>query len=310
MISAKMQQFAKQLAQDDKKSLSQKLAKTMEEVGELASVILPHEDADGVRHRFIVNEQILEECVDVVLCAQSIIHSLNFSKDEVEAMVKRKLEKWHGLQATENEVFNKPIPYEIHITVSIIDNMIPTFCAVCQNIDVKPIVLELQRTNNNYIQDVMTSSVHYGYNHTAYHTMTTIADTLRQHGFEVVRQKIETVPWHPAAPKTNDDPMPTGCYFESHLAVLCCNDSLVQLSQLSQQHNAHLSRNQFKTIDEESFIMMVTLREYSGGRVQFEQNVRQLKQIMEQHGFSVDKVITEFSIYDSKVSHDAEWMTE
>ena len=59
--------FIKTLSIKDKKTLSQKGLKLVEEVGELARVILPYDSAHGTNHRFIDREAILEEVVDVYL---------------------------------------------------------------------------------------------------------------------------------------------------------------------------------------------------------------------------------------------------
>lgn len=50
------------------------------------------------------------------------------------------------------------------------------------------------------LKDVMTSSKHFGDNRSAYEEANRIANKLTSFGYKVVRKKIETVPWHPAAP--------------------------------------------------------------------------------------------------------------
>ena len=67
----------------------------------------------------------------------------------------------------------------------------------------------------------MTSSKHFGDNRSAYEESERIVKELRNRGYKVVRNKIESVPWHPAAPQDNDkdhplfhgEPIPNGCYF-------------------------------------------------------------------------------------------------
>lgn len=299
--------YAKILNKHDSKNLSQKLAKTVEEVGELASVILPFEDASGTIHRFVERNQILEEVIDVILCAQSIAHELEFTDDEIEAMFKQKLEKWGGLQAAEGKVADKPIPYEIHVTVN--TSQIVHFKKACKHIGVKPIILDLQLQSGT-MEDVMTSSVHFGSNRSAYEEVTWIADALENEGFDVVRKKIETVPWHPAAPqKTRYDEMPPDCYFESHLAVVVNNEKERRvLNDVAEMFEAHLSRNQFKSLDNGSYVLMITYRSYFHGYDMFSEKLQELKTELERKGFDVDKEIIEFSIYDTKVNHDAEWI--
>ena len=53
---------------------------------------------------------------------------------------------------------------------------------------------------------------------------------------------------------------------------------------------------------------MATYRKYDGYREDFIKKVEGIKLTFEDSGFQVDKLITEFSIYDTKVSHDLEWL--
>jgi len=89
----------------------------------------------------------------------------------------------------------------------------------CESIGVKPIVLDLD-INEGVMKDVMTSSKHFGNNKTAYDECKRISNALREYGYIVVREKIETVPWYPASPKETSDKMPEDCYFESHIGCV------------------------------------------------------------------------------------------
>ena len=64
-------------------------------------------------------------------------------------------------------------------------------------------MLDLQR-DQIVIKDVMTSSVFMGNNTGAYQEMKRISNGLWAAGFEILREKIETVPWHPAAPSSTN----------------------------------------------------------------------------------------------------------
>ncbi len=279
----------------------------MEEVGELARVILPFEDASGTIHRFVERNQILEESVDTILCALSIAYDLDFTDQDVEDMMKRKLEKWGELQDGEDKVADKPIPYEMHVTVHIEPERIPAFVTKCEEIGVKPIVLDLQ-IGSTTVVDVMTSSVHFGSNRSAYEEVRRIANDLMDGNFAVVRQKIETVPWHPASPKEPSDKMPKDCYFESHLAVVCTDLTVNMLTEVARVYDAHLSKNAFKKLDDQSYVMMVTYRAYDGTLSSFKKHLEDLKAHLELRSYQVEKEIIEFSIYDTKVSHDAHWI--
>ncbi len=145
--------FIKTLSIKDKKTLSQKGLKLVEEVGELARVILPYDSAHGTNHRFIDRDAILEEVVDVYLTNISIAHSLGFTDEDFNEMLIKKSEKWSQLQSGEEKA-EFPLPFEIHVTVEVdlpIENgevvnnwyvTIEEFKEDCNEIGVKPIVID------------------------------------------------------------------------------------------------------------------------------------------------------------------------
>jgi len=304
--------FIRELSSQDKKTLSQKALKVAEEAGELAKVVLPFDNASGTIHRFIDKKRILEEVVDVHLTAISIAYSLGFTDEEIEDMILHKAKKWADIQKAEAKVQGK-IPYEIHITVEVAESN-DVFSDHCRTLDVKPIVLALQK-NDTSIRDVMTSSVHMGNNRSAYEEMKRISNGLWMQGYEVVREKIETVPWHPAAPtaKYGNLKMPEDCYFETHIGVnleTSQPDRKKALQDIADYFNAHMSRNAFKMHDDGTYMQMITFRKYEGTFESFEGEANTLNGMIILEGFEVEKRVTEFSIYDTKVSHDAAWLTK
>jgi len=302
-----LSEFIKELTKQDKKSLSQKALKVCEEAGELAKVILPFDNADGTLHRFVDKHKILEEVADVYLSAISIAYDLDFTEEEIDDMISAKARKWADLQRREAKL-NEKIPFEIHVTVHAADT--DMFKQICKSLNVKPIVLDLQTKNKTTIKDVMTSSVHMGTNRSAYEEMKRISHGLVMEGYDIVREKIETVPWHPAAPSASSEAdMPKNCYFETHIGVnVSDEDHKEELEIVTKIFDAHLSRNAFKVHEDGSWMQMVTLRTYEGTREDFEYKADMLYNIIKINGFHVEKRITEFSIYDTKVSHDAEWL--
>ena len=106
--------YIKDLSIKDKKTLSQKALKLVEEVGELSRVILPYDSAHGTNHRFTDRDAILEELVDVYLTNISISHSLGFTDEEFNDMLVRKTEKWGSLQAKEEEA-TFPLPFALQV---------------------------------------------------------------------------------------------------------------------------------------------------------------------------------------------------
>lgn len=304
------------LSEKDKKNLSQKALKVSEEGGELAKVILPYDNADGTTHRFVEKTRILEESVDTILSAISIPYSLGFTHDEIFEMMQRKAEYWQSLQAKEAKV-EYPIPYEIHITVSLVpeetmkkayEMQVKMFKHLCERLQVKPIILDLENDGEVVMKDVMTSSKHIGNNASAYEEAQRIVRGLEYEGFLVVRSKIETVPWHPAAPINEGDQMPKDCYFEAHIGCLIDVTDKEALANVAKNNDAHLSRNFFKKLEDGKFVNMITLRKYNGTYDDFLWHLENLKDNLNDNGFEFEKVITEFSIYDTKVSHDYQWL--
>ncbi len=325
--------FIKNLSIKDKKTLSQKGLKLVEEVGELARVILPYDSAHGTNHRFIDRDAILEEVVDVYLTNISIAHSLGFTDEEFNDMLTKKSEKWSQLQAGEEKA-EFPLPFEIHVTVEVdlpIENgevvtnwygSIEEFKGDCKEIGVKPIVIDLEINDGSIIKDVMTSSKHFGDNRTAYEESERICSELRSKGYKVVRNKIESVPWHPAAPViSTGKEIPNGCYFESHIGVVIKPEEKRALNYLVEKLNENneemfdlsgtikLSQNFFKkSKDGSKFVNMLTYRSNMCGSPKFKLEVEGIKHILDERGFDYEKVEVEYAVYDTNVTHDSKWI--
>lgn len=325
-MSKYINDFIKDLSIKDKKTLSQKTLKLVEEVGELSRVILPFDSAPGTNHRFSDREKILEEVVDVYLSNISIAHSLGFTDEEFNEMLNKKTDKWAKLQLKEDEV-TFPLPYEIHVTIDtesfVYTGGLEDFKSDCNEIGVKPIVLDLEMKEGT-LKDVMTSSKHFGDNRTAYEEANRIANKLTSFGYKVVRNKIETVPWHPAAPTFNTgEPIPNGCYFESHIGVVISPDEKEALQEFVQGLNdrcteagrieiggtCKLSQNFFKkSKDGSKFVNMLTYRDNMTCREDFEHGVEAIKWSLDKCGFEFEKVEVEYALYDTNVNHDSKWI--
>lgn len=319
-MNQKLLDYIRHLSKTDKKSLSEKALKTAEEVGELAKVVLPYVSAYATNHRFVEKERILEESVDTILCALSVAYDLDFTDEEVETMMKLKSEKWAKLQKGEVDL-KYPIPFEIHITVANDEQdacSVDYFRNTCVLVGVKPILLDLQSMDGTITKDVMTSSTHFGTNTTAYAEAQRVVSLIRLAGLNVVRTKIETVPWHPAAPKWETDTMPENCYFEAHIPVIMQPDRKSALEYHLSLWNrgtnprVHMSQNAFKKHADGSVTIMLTYRTTTAGVTPFDEAVNRIIASVSMWGntdhWSVGKVHKEFSIYDTKMSHDAEWL--
>lgn len=311
-MTPKLLDYIRHLSKQDKKNLSQKTLKVAEETGELAKVALPYDNAFATTHRFVAREQILEESVDVMLTALSVAYDLDFTDDEIDEMVALKTEKWAMLQYKESQIVY-PLPYEIHVTVKLSEDTnlrhaaLDTFKYDCGEVGVKPIVLDLQTQQGiSIMDDVMTSSKHFGDNTSAFMEARRIAEELSWRGYDVVRTKIETVPWHPAAPIDNQL-MPPDCYFESHIPIIVENDRIDALRQ-QLPVGLHLSQNVFKQNEDGTVVIMGTLRSYDMSSSAFQCEVKRVVEYLTVYGYSVGKTHVEFAIYDTKGSHDSAWI--
>ena len=177
----------------------------------------------------------------------------------------------------------------------------------------------------------MTSSKHFGDNRSAYEEANRIANELTSFGYKVVRKKIETVPWHPAAPtfKTGE-PIPNGCYFESHIGVTISPEEKPYLEGLVEELNAgffspsrgfsrpsqielggtcKLSQNFFKkSKDGSKFVNMLTYRDNMNCKEDFERDVELIKFLLNEDKFGFEKVEVEYALYDTNVNHDSKWI--
>lgn len=305
---SQLTEIIRSLTVQDTKNLTEKVLKTGEEYGELIKKVLPYQLVDGSLHKLSTKSGILEECADMYLCLYSIVADLGFSDEAFEEMVLHKSKKWSKLQnINSDERFDAlNIPFEIHITISVNESTdLDLFKMVCNKLGVKPIILDLQVAS---MQDVMTSSTVISNNRDIFNEVNRISAGLIEAGFNVTREKIETVPWHPAAPIEDADTMPPDCYFESHLNILATKETLSSLKSIALDFDAHLSRNTMKRFVDGSFKNMVTIRRYDCGSKTFEQLVESLKNKIIASGFTIDKEVIEFSIFDTKTSHDIEWL--
>ena len=319
--------YIKDLSIKDKKTLSQKTLKLVEEVGELSRVILPYDSAHGTNHRFTDRDAILEELVDVYLTNISISHSLGFTDEEFNDMLIKKSEKWGSLQSKEEQA-TFPLPFEIHVTIGIdesnsLDKVIEieNFKSNCKEIGVKPIVIDLEINDGSILKDVMTSSKHFGDNRTAYEESERIIKELKDKGYKVVRNKIETVPWHPAAPViSTGKEIENGCYFEAHIGVIInnnekrslnhfVNEFLMNGEEVELTGTAKLSQNFFKKCDDGKFVNMLTYRSNTCGKVKFLAEIETIKYLLDKHCYEYEKVETEYAVYDTNVTHDSKWIS-
>lgn len=185
----------------------------------------------------------------------------------------------------------KKIMYEVHVTVDP-ESDIELFKKICSQIRVKPIIINNVNNDGTTSLDILTK---YNFEHNdltdPYDIMSDIADELFVH-FNVVRQKIETVPWHPEAPTNkNGLTLKYNQYFEAHFEVT----NPVYDNDFIRNVGCYISLNGSKRL--------ATYRMTEGTVEDFEEKVRRYEQI-----FKIENQVKEFCLYDSNPSYDAEWI--
>ncbi len=287
----------------DTKTLSQKGLKAVEEVGELAKAILPYEGAHGTNHRVPSRDKVAEECADVMLVVYSIMKSMGLTSEEMIREVSRKANYWEFLLDNEDKADLHNLDFEIHVTIKEATSL-EAFRHACSELEVKPIVLDLYG-EGGAVKDVMTSSVFRGTTKQVVDHTKALATRLRDMGFEVLREKIETVPWHPAAMVK---PNQSSAYFEAHFAFK--TDDVDDLRNFTKARNIHLSRNTMKK-GADSILMgtyRVDARETNSSRFQDDVDSICLDSILAGH-IITKKPHTEYSLYDTNEQHDGQWIT-
>lgn len=184
--------------------------------------------------------------------------------------------------------------YEIHITVEA--NDIDTFKKDCEDIHVKPIVIETEKDNVFYNQ-VMTSSKHDD----DYFLMTLneISDKLKHRGYTILRQKIEIKP----QPTKNEHFI----YYETHFRLKLPKSFPREiLIAISRGQGFHLSKNLFKIGSNYDYQMM-TYRTHTDTLEEFKAKIIEMKIILNQHGIEYDKIEIEECILDSNIDIDKTW---
>jgi hypothetical protein len=202
--------------------------------------------------------------------------------------------------------------YEIHVTVR--TNEVERFQDVCKDIGVKSIILDLQKKSGDVLCEVMTSSTISTHDKTvveAKAAMVGICVLLTKAGFDVIRSKIETVPWHPLAPSEhNGQSHFEGSHFETHFGVVInYSEDVDNLKKIAEQFNLHWSKNILKRRPDGSYIQMVTYRSYDKVSEDFSLLVDQILKTMYSKHLTLEKLPKiEFAVYDTNHKHDLNWI--
>lgn len=185
--------------------------------------------------------------------------------------------------------------YEIHVTVKTDD--IPKFRIDCNEIGVKPILIETEKSGE-FNNQVMTSSK---YSDDDYHeTIFKTINALGNKGYEILRVKVEILP---LITKHSNF-----IYYESHLRLkLEKGFDRSLLLGICEINDFHLSKNLFKSCEGYDYQMM-TYRNYDIGYEEFARVIDSMKELLIQHKIEFDKVEIEECIFDSNISVDKNWI--
>lgn len=306
----KLLELVKKLSLKDEKTLVGKALKTCEEAGELAKAVIPYSGLPQSSHKMTSRADIIQECSDIILCALSVSYNLNATNEEIFASLQEKAAYWETLQNREASLNLSKLPFEIHVTVH------PTtdkeqFVSACQSIGVKATILRLYDQNlNNIGSDLMTSSEITGSNADAIREMERISYGLSAFGFRVVREKIETIFFHPSAPSKGfkDIKTPKEGYFEAHIDI--STEGLDKegkfISDIAKGYVLFPSINE-KRADQER--ISLTLRRSNTSAENFKDLLDKIQdQLTNRHGLKIiEKPLVEFAMYDTNKDHDKEW---
>eukprot|EP01126_Amoeba_proteus_P020761 TRINITY_DN2108_c0_g1_i6.p1 TRINITY_DN2108_c0_g1~~TRINITY_DN2108_c0_g1_i6.p1 ORF type:complete len:333 (-),score=51.52 TRINITY_DN2108_c0_g1_i6:100-1098(-) len=220
--------------------------------------------------------------------------------------------------------------FEIHVTVDEPPNKngYEDFHEICKSspFRLKPVFIQLSRGNTP--QQLMTSSYHTCSNiSTVQNIGLEICRYLTLSGYHVIRLKIEVGLSSIGVPKTDRDAELRfrGNYFEFHVKLKLPKKGIdnVMLKDLGASHNAHLSRNVFKTspgctcgnsmgVDiacecefEERFL---TQRMYLVGSETAVEKCEAMCRDLESESFVLLAKMREYSLYDSNVGLDKGWL--
>jgi len=201
--------------------------------------------------------------------------------------------------------------FEAHITVNPLnEEQSDLFKTIAEKLEVKTIQIQLSR--GDMMVQPMTCSRHQGSFQEVYQEVLAISQELELVGFEVSRLKIEAHPDNIGVPQNTleSNHHSDKNYFEHHLKVLLNqNTNLDQLTAICEKHQAHLSSNAFKSIDNGQYQNFITTRTYHVGKNEAENHCNKLIQDIKKMGIPILKHFMEYCVFDSNINLDNNWLT-
>ena len=187
------------------------------------------------------------------------------------------------------------INYELHITFQV--NDIELFKSVCNEIGVKPIIIETEN-EDAFGQQVMISHRFKADDYKE--EMNRVSRAMGEKIMCILREKIEREP--------GDTKDPNHVYYESHLRLkLPLGFDLTQYKSYIKDSGFHLSKNLFKKNETHQY-QMLTLRRNDIDLPTFMILVNMMKSTLESLGMECDKIEVEECIYDNNIAIDNDWL--
>jgi len=201
--------------------------------------------------------------------------------------------------------------FEVHVTVETADqHELTDFRQWCESRGMKCVRIVLSR--GEHVEQPMATWRRAGATLPVVTAEATdYAEELTAGGFRVTRVKVEAAPFNAHVPVEDADAAnhASSNYFEHHLKVVRDADACRNtLTELCQQHRAHLSRNAFRQVVDKREERFVTLRTYNAGRNTSMAELTALLTELRAAGEEVVEHESEYCVYDSNINLDAGWL--
>lgn len=200
--------------------------------------------------------------------------------------------------------------FEVHITVKNYSlEMQEKFKKTCSENACKAVLIELPY--GEFSTQLMTSSYHRGSLKQVHTQAYELSQIFARQGFDISRTKIEAMFSNKGVPEDDEEAesLSPENYFEFHIKVPIRNDdNLETIHRICKEHNAHLSRNGFKKIDQNSSQRFVTQRMYGMGRKVAAERFNKCVEDLKSAGYPILSTQREYAVFDSNIGIDKGWI--
>jgi hypothetical protein len=207
--------------------------------------------------------------------------------------------------------------FECHIFVAPLnpsEELQVKFAQICKEFGMRALNIGLNFENTG-IATVLQSTKYYKVSNPmiAVEKMIEDAKKLDEH-FEVVRLKLESLATNDGVPQTDDEAksIPGDTYFEYHIKIKdapATEESDNFLKNLSYQLTQDLQiRVPFSCNNLKDFQRFLNARTYELGFQNSFDKVKRIKAAVESKGYEIERIISEFIVYDTNKKLDTGWL--